>query len=266
MAIDYSKQSYQRTHSPKRTRKPIENSSNTAVDRSNATPRGTLPPRTSRNAGQPFTPRKPLRRMPETYIEAPRNPLPIAWIVAGILGVILIITVMGTAYHRHKEKQIIAQKTQIDKAPKQAAVKPAPPTVQKGPKFDFYTILPNNDTKKLTTSKPGNVENTEQPKDKTLANARPTVSSSKTTPEKDKKYMLDVATYKEIDKAESLRARLLLMGYHPMVSKTRSGWYRIEIGPYNSLRDGDEERLRLEKKGISGSFVHPITSQQVKQA
>ena len=43
------------------------------------------------------------------------------------------------------------------------------------------------------------------------------------------------------------------------VTKTLGGWYRVELGPIKSFREGEALRRRLEKQGIVGSFIRQIT-------
>lgn len=110
--------------------------------------------------------------------------------------------------------------------------KKAPPVAQK-PQFDFYNVLP----KSTPTT---------------------TASTTPTTDNSNKQFMLQVASYRKKSDAQSMQARLLLLGLQPIVKATSSGWYRVDIGPYPSKRAVDVVRHKVQKAGINGSMTRQI--------
>jgi cell division protein FtsN len=75
-------------------------------------------------------------------------------------------------------------------------------------------------------------------------------------------YMLQVGSYKDKKSVNAIRARLILIGLKPQVSK-HGGWYRIDIGPVHSKRDGDILKHKLEASKISGSMLRQISKKEV---
>ena len=67
--------------------------------------------------------------------------------------------------------------------------------------------------------------------------------------EKPKSFMLQVASYKDQADAENA-AKLLLIGLTPKVDKTNSGWYRVDLGPYTSVRAADVVRHKIQKQKL----------------
>ncbi len=75
-------------------------------------------------------------------------------------------------------------------------------------------------------------------------------------------YMLQVGSYKDKEAVDAIRARLLLIGLKPEVSKHGS-WYRIDVGPVYSKREGDILKHKLEAAKISGSMLRQVSKTEV---
>ena len=159
------------------------------------------------------------------------------WMLGGLLLGILIA--FGLVHHKAllakfaAETHKSAQKAPIPKP----VAKPAKAVVQK-PTFDFYHILPQKGTG-ITF---------DAPKAK--------------TPAQPKTFVVQVASYPTRAPAESLRAKLLLLGFSPQIDHTGSGWYRVDIGPVKSVRAGDVLRHKLQNAGIRGAMIRQILSQR----
>lgn len=115
-----------------------------------------------------------------------------------------------------------------------SVARPAP--VDTTPAFDFYTVLPN---RKLDAGAADH-------------------SNSPSTPVVVHQFMLQVGSYQDDDDAEKLKARLLLLGLSPAVSSSPGGWYRVELGPYGSVREGDVVRHKVQKAGINGAIIRQL--------
>lgn len=74
-------------------------------------------------------------------------------------------------------------------------------------------------------------------------------------------YMLQVGSYKNTKAVNAMRARLLLIGLKPQVSR-HGNWYRIDIGPVYSKRDGDILKHKLEAAKISGSMLRQVSKKE----
>ncbi len=94
-----------------------------------------------------------------------------------------------------------------------AAVVPAEPPK---PRFDFYTMLPQQTID-------GPVEPAE------VADPRPGAA--------EETYLLQAGSFRQREDADRRRAELLLLGLEPKVEETSSDngrWFRVYLGPFNS--------------------------------
>ena len=117
-------------------------------------------------------------------------------------------------------------------APKQEK-KPEPGPVL--PQFDFYTILPEKEV-----IVPDYEINTRAREER--------VGQAKTA-----SYILQAGSFKEFKDADSLRAKLALMGIESKVEKAKVGtvvWNRVKMGPYTQMTSVSTIRARLRENGI----------------
>lgn len=122
-------------------------------------------------------------------------------------------------------------------APKPAAGKPE--TAKAGDsaerRFDFYTLLPEMEIE--------------------VSDAH--VSEALKAPAKKREagpYILQVGSFRQIEEADNLKARLALLGIEAQIQtvviRDRDIWYRVRVGPYDSLRDLAQARTRLQRNDI----------------
>jgi len=98
------------------------------------------------------------------------------------------------------------------------------------PKFDFYTMLPNN------------------------KNQLPAVKAPPVT----QHYLLQAASVKKYNDADRLKAQLILLGFDAFVRKTQHNghiWYRIYLGPYISLNAAKQSQHRLLNNNIKSLLI-----------
>ena len=122
-----------------------------------------------------------------------------------------------------------AKSTAPDKSMTQAK------TTEQGPRFDFYTILPE---KEVVVS---------DYEIKTRKRAE-TVGKAKAT-----RYILQAGSFRNYQEADRLKARLALMGIESKIEKARVGevnWNRIKIGPFAKMSSVDRIRKRLRENNI----------------
>lgn len=105
----------------------------------------------------------------------------------------------------------------------------------KAPRFEFYTLLPEIE-----------VEITEEDLGAAL----------KALPEKEHKgpYILQAGSFRHFEEADNLKARLALIGVEASIQTVtindQATWYRVRIGPYDTLRDLKPVRSRLKRNDI----------------
>jgi cell division protein FtsN len=117
------------------------------------------------------------------------------------------------------------------KEEKKPEVKPGP----KVPQFDFYTILPE---KEVVVPE---YEIKTRTREERVGKA------------KEAHYIMQAGSFKTLEEADRLRAKLASMGIESKVQKAKVGnvnWYRVKMGPYTQTASVNSIRTRLRQNGI----------------
>ncbi len=139
----------------------------------------------------------------------------------------------------------------------QPKVSPDPARVSK-PKFDFYNLLPDQEVlipdeeveRQVKKSPPRPPVKTPEKK---LKPAAP--SQSRTA---GKRYMVQVSSFRSRKEAESLKAKLALLGLRAQVSSAsiKGGtWYRVQLGPYADATAMQDVRRQLASSGYKSLAI-----------
>lgn len=128
-----------------------------------------------------------------------------------------------------------AAATPAKPAPKTPAAPPPPAEPPAKARFEFYTLLPEME-----------MEISDERVREALR-ASPKKSS-------DGPYILQVGSFRRAEEADSMKARLALLGIEASVQKVVIGnqdvWYRVRLGPYDSIREMGQARSRLQRNDI----------------
>ncbi|MGB6976026.1 MAG: SPOR domain-containing protein [Gammaproteobacteria bacterium] len=164
----------------------------------------------------------------------------------GLWLLVLLLTaslILGLFYLKKQKQEVLAKhhsefpkKEAITKA---AALKLSPSLKEATPQpqFDFYTLLP-----KTQLSLPEEVL-----PNKAIPPTLPT------------RYVLRVASLKNMSDADRLKAELILLGFDVMlqtVNVNGASWTRVEVGPYTSLNDAQADQDRLQKNNIKSVLAN----------
>lgn len=120
-------------------------------------------------------------------------------------------------------------------------------TEQAPRQFDFLSKLPQSD--------PEVVER--QP-----ATERPGAAAA---PERSGPYLLQVGSFKSASDADSVRARLALLGLEASVETARMGddtWHRVRLGPFESASRTDQLLSRLRDQGYDPMILQARTGEE----
>lgn len=103
------------------------------------------------------------------------------------------------------------------------------------PRFDFYTILPQDEVvipdHEIKTTK----------REEALGKAKPG------------SYILQAGSFRSYPEADKIKARLALLGIEAKIETAKVGgvtWNRIKIGPYANMSTVDKIRSRLRQNNI----------------
>ena len=127
------------------------------------------------------------------------------------------------------------QEKKPEPAKPKAEMKAMPEPEVVAPQFDFYTILPEKEV-----VVPDYEINTRAREER--------VGQAKKA-----SYIMQAGSFKEFKDADSLRAKLALMGIESRVEKAKIGnvtWNRVKMGPYDRMASVSSIRARLRQDGI----------------
>ncbi len=154
------------------------------------------------------------------------------WMIAG-LAIGLFIGLLFWLKDRPEQESIkIVQEAKKEIQANNQAVEEITP--QK-PRFDFYTLLPE-----LEVIIPEGDYEIEADEDKPLPPPKPV--------KKEGSYRLQAGSFKSLEEADRLRARLALLGVEADIQTVRvnqATWHRVRIGPFNNLNELNSVRKRL---------------------
>ncbi len=166
--------------------------------------------------------RRPAARKRKTRA---RKPLP-PWLLLGgglLIGIASVLMFNGTqeAPWQSLWKKVWPLET--------ATTKPV-----ETPRFDFYTILPNQEV------------------------VVPEPDDKKAKPVPEGVYYLQVGSFRSLDDANGRRARVILLGTEASIQSVvidRDTWHRVRVGPYKDLARLREVRQRLRDNKIETLLV-----------
>ena len=163
-----------------------------------------------------------------------RKPLP-PWLLLG--GGLLVGIASVLAFNAAEEVEWSALWGQIP-PPKAASSGPT-----KTPRFDFYTILPNQEVV---------VPDPAVPAKKTKPNGK------KSPPTPKGVYYLQAGSFRKVAEANGMRARVILLGTEASIQSVtidRDTWHRVRVGPYKDLAQLREVRQRLRDDDIETLLI-----------
>lgn len=168
-------------------------------------------------------------------------------LVGILIGLVLGLGIaLGVAWYINKMPNPFTTRTPPTKL---EPVKP-PPTSGKSadpsarapdskPRFDFYKILP------------GAEEPVGEPQAKGAK--KPSTAAAGET------FFLQAGAFQNAKDAESLRARLALLGIEARVQTAtlpdKGVWHRVRVGPYTSVEELDRTRDALKQNGVDTTLI-----------
>ena len=70
----------------------------------------------------------------------------------------------------------------------------------------------------------------------------------------DKEYVLQCGSFRKMDQADAMRARIILQGIEAKIKESngKNGrWYRVVMGPYDRKRAAEKDRHTLQRAGFT---------------
>lgn len=166
-------------------------------------------------------------------------------LLAGILiGLVMGLGIaLGVAWYINKMPNPFSSrapaKSEASKAPLPPQTARVDDKAAKGedkPRFDFYKILPGEDTEK-------------QAKD----------AKKGSTPAGREAFFLQAGAFQNAPDADNLKARLALLGIEANIETSavpdKGVWHRVRIGPYTSVEELNQTRDTLKQNGVQTTLI-----------
>lgn len=190
------------------------------------------------------------------------NRNPVAWLITGFaMGLVVALIV-------HLEH------TRPDPAPTVAATDTteAPTGEDDAPRFEFYQLLSEQEVEVASREEAALEENSALPSAQALDASDSATTMTETASASSEaqaeanvetvpgiRYLLQAGSFRRTEDAESLRARLGLLGIEANIQRVElpggETWHRVRIGPYAALGQVNEVRARMASQNIESILL-----------
>lgn len=191
------------------------------------------------------------------------------WLVAGLGGGMLIASLVSLATHRGDKvatQQEVVKPVEAEKVkPVEKAVeKPAPvedPKASEKPstKFDFYTLLPEQEVIE-PNERPTPPPTPKADKNQKPAQQQPVVANEAAPGEE---FILQAGSFKSAAEADRRRAQVQALGLPTRQESVSAGgdtWYRVLVGPFPTRDTATQARDKLAGQSIDTIIVRKKTA------
>lgn len=189
---------------------------------------------------------------------------PLLWLTLGlVLGLLIASGVfwkLQDASFLNKTDTLV--KTNNTSAPVKEIETKNEPSREIGPRFDFYTLLPNMNVEVQDLSNKTSSLNTPEAKTPSKKSQLISTPTSKSETKPNEAFIIQVASFRSHQQAESLKASLALSGYEtniqPITIGANDTWYRLYLGPYPDRNSAENAQAKLESEQKMNSLVMKI--------
>lgn len=222
-------------------------------------------------ANRPLPKSHPRNRPSGATAKTPRPPIPgWLWMIAGLGGGILIMALLNLGSHgddtakadADDKTEVIkpadARKTRTAEKPaeKPAVVEAPKPAEKPATKFDFYTLLPEQEViepNERPTPPPAKTEKGQKP-------AQPVVANEAAPGEV---FILQAGSFRSSAEADRRRAQVQALGLPSRQESVSAGgdtWYRVLVGPFPTRDAVAQARDKLAGQSIDTILVRKKTA------
>jgi cell division protein FtsN len=178
--------------------------------------------------------RKKKRKPKKKAVKQQAKPIPgWIWLLTG-LGIGLIVALFVYIYDRSEGSAVNTTAPPI----KKQVTKKRPKPEETKSRFDFYTLLPELEV--------------------IIPESEIREQQNKLKPKENVNYLLQVGSFRNYDEADSLKARLALLGIEAgvqSVSNKGEEWLRVRVGPFTNKRELNKIRNRLHSNDINTLLI-----------
>ena len=63
-------------------------------------------------------------------------------------------------------------------------------------------------------------------------------------------FLMQCGSFRQFEQADTMKATMAMAGLEPQIRGSKNGWYRVILGPYDTRRDAEKDRHKLERVNI----------------
>lgn len=172
-----------------------------------------------------------------------------AWFLTGLIMGLSV----AVAVHLNGRRALQEMAANTVRPPHSSPTPPRPPATEPKRSFDFYALLPE-----LEVVIPDETDSRPAAAPKTTRPPPPPATPPKAAPGRTGAYLLQVGSFQRYEEADSLKAKLALLGVHAHIQTVRVNkdtWHRVRLGPYKDLADANRVRERLRKRQVKALLL-----------
>lgn len=203
-------------------------------------------------AAKSNTRRKPARkssgqasRASRSRAATARRPGAVVWGVTGLAVGLLVALVVHLEHRRPDEPRT--------RATAETGADPSPAAETDQPRFEFYRLL-NEQEVEVGEQDSGEDAPTPAVPEADPADDPPAASTTEGT-----RYLLQAGSFRQAEDADSLKARLALLGIQARVQGVElpggETWHRVRVGPFTDLEQVNGVRARMADQQIESILL-----------
>lgn len=183
------------------------------------------------------------------------NRSPVAWLITGFAMGLVVALIVHLEHTRPEPETIASPANNTEAATTDASA----------PRFEFYQLLSEQEVEVATREEAALEESSALPL-ATPESAPETATTPATEPAERQaqansavRYLLQAGSFRRSEDAESLRARLGLLGIEANLQRVElpggETWHRVRIGPFSTLGTVNEVRARMASQNIESILL-----------
>lgn len=192
---------------------------------------------------------------------------PLVWVVCGLILGVFVMSLLKLEPGSDSVKRETGKPAASKPATKQQSAAGQEPAANK-PKYEFYTLLPESevivppDALPEKAPPPPSAQEVEASRKAEAARAQALLDGKQPPPAPPRKettqFYLQAGSFPEREKAEAVRARLLLTGQNVHVEPGQVAnrtWYRVLVGPFASREQLSKAQAQLSQSGFNNLLL-----------
>lgn len=208
------------------------------------------------------------KRGASRYQEPAKKPVhPLVWVVLGLVVGVFIMSLLKLEPGKDHVKRETAKPAASPSA-SQPQTATSPESSANKPKYEFYTLLPESevivppDALPEKAPPPPSAREVEAKRKAEAARAQALLDGKQPPPAPPRKevtqFYLQAGSFPEREKAEAVRARLLLTGQNVHIEPGQVAnrtWYRVLVGPFASREQLNTAQTQLSHSGFNNLLL-----------